>query len=54
LSAVQEVGASYNIRVISIATLDDLMAYLKADPQDARYLAAVGRYREQYGVTAHA
>jgi orotate phosphoribosyltransferase len=54
LSAVQEVGASYNIQVISIATLDDLMAYLKADPQHARYLAAVGRYREQYGVTAHA
>jgi orotate phosphoribosyltransferase len=54
LSAVQEVGASYNIPVISIATLDDLMAYLKADPQHARHLAAVGRYREQYGVTAHA
>ena len=54
LSAVQEVRASYNIPVISIATLDDLMAYLKADPQHARYLAAVGRYREQYGVTAHA
>jgi len=53
-SAVQEVGASYNIPVISIATLDDLMAYLKADPQHAQYLAAVGRYREQYGVTAHA
>jgi orotate phosphoribosyltransferase len=54
LSAVQEVGASYNIPVICIATLDDLMAYLKADPQHARDLAAVGRYREQYGVTAHA
>ena len=54
LSAVQEVGASYNIPVISIATLDDLMSYLKTDPQHARYLAAVGRYREQYGVTAHA
>jgi len=54
LSAVQEVGASYNIPVVSIATLDDLMAYLKADPQHARDLAAVGRYREQYGVTAHA
>jgi len=54
LSAVQEVGASYNVPVISLATLNDLMAYLKADPQHARYLAAVGRYREQYGVTAHA
>jgi orotate phosphoribosyltransferase len=54
LSAVQEVRASYNIPVISIATLDDLMAYLKAEPQYARHFAAVGRYREQYGVTAHA
>ena len=54
LSAVQEVRASYNIPVISIATLDDLMAYLKAEPQYARHLAAVGRYREQYGVTVRA
>jgi len=54
LSAVQEVQASYNIPVVSIATLDDLMGYLKADPQHGQHLAAVGRYREQYGVTAHA
>jgi orotate phosphoribosyltransferase len=54
LSAVQEVRASYNIPVISIATLDDLMAYLKADPRQEQHLAAVGRYRKQYGVSAHA
>jgi len=54
LSAVQEVGASYNMPVISIANLDDLVAYLKADPRQAQHLAAVGRYREQYGVSAHA
>ena len=54
LSAVQEVGANYNIPVISIATLDDLMAYLKTEPRHAQQLAAVGRYRDQYGVTAHA
>jgi orotate phosphoribosyltransferase len=54
LSAVQEVRASYNIPVISIATLDDLMTYLKADPRQVQHLAAVGRYREQYGVSAHA
>jgi len=53
LSAVQEVMASYNVPVISIATLDDLMAFLKAEPRHAQHLAAVGRYREQYGVTAH-
>jgi orotate phosphoribosyltransferase len=54
LSAVQEVRASYNIPVISIATLDDLMAYLKADPRQQQHLSAVGRYREQYGVSSHA
>jgi orotate phosphoribosyltransferase len=54
MSAVQEVGASYNIPVISIATLDDLVAYLKGDPRHQQYLAALGRYREQYGVSAHA
>lgn len=54
MSAVQEVGASYNMPVVSIATLDDLVAYLKGDPRHEQYLAAVGRYREQYGVSAHA
>lgn len=52
LSAVQEVRARYNIPVISIATLDDLVGYLKADPRRARDLAAVARYRNTYGVTA--
>jgi len=52
LSAVQEVRSRYNIPVISIATLDDLVGYLKADPRRARDLAAVARYRDTYGVTA--
>ena len=54
LSAVQEVRASYNIPVVSIATLDDLLGYLKAEPGHSQHLAAVGRYREQYGVSTHA
>jgi orotate phosphoribosyltransferase len=54
LSAVQEVRVKYNIPVISIATLDDLMIFLGAEPQHAQHFAAVGRYRDQYGVTAHA
>lgn len=52
LSAIQEVQQSYNIPVISVATLDDLMNYLRTDPAHATHLEAVGRYREQYGVTA--
>jgi hypothetical protein len=31
-----------------------LMAYLGTEPQHAQHFAAVGRYRNQYGVTAHA
>lgn len=53
LSATQEVKKSYNIPVISIATLDDLVVYLETDPALSAELAAVGRYREQYGVAAH-
>jgi len=54
LSAIQEVQHSYNIPVISVATLDDLVDYLRTDPAHAPDLEAVGRYREQYGVTTHA
>jgi orotate phosphoribosyltransferase len=53
LSAAQEVTENYKIPVFSIATLDDLVTYLKTEPRHAQHLAAVGRYREQYGVTAH-
>jgi orotate phosphoribosyltransferase len=53
-SAVQEVEQTYGMPVISIATLDDLVAYLQMDDTMSTPLAAVMRYREQYGVTAHA
>ena len=54
LSAVQEVSQTYNIAVISIATLDDLVGYLAADPASTPHLEAVRQYRERYGVTADA
>jgi len=50
LSAVQEVERSYNIPVISIATLDDLARFLAIDPGLATQLAQIRRYRQQYGV----
>jgi orotate phosphoribosyltransferase len=53
LSAVQEVEQRYNIPVISIATLDDLIGYLESDRSFSRELEAVNKYREQYGVRAH-
>lgn len=54
LSAVQEVSQTYDVAVISIATLDDLVGYLSADPAATPHLEAVRGYRERYGVTADA
>ncbi len=54
LSAVQEVERYYHMPVISIANLDDLVAYLGSDGEMSARLDAVNKYREQYGVTAHA
>jgi orotate phosphoribosyltransferase len=53
LSAVQEVERRYNIPVISVATLDDLVEYIKSDPGLVQYLEGVERYRERYGIKAH-
>lgn len=50
LSAVQEVTKNYNIPVIAIATLDDLLEYLQSDQEAGKYLEQVKSYREQYGV----
>ena len=54
LSAVQEVEQNYRMPVISIATLEDLVAYLQRDGSLSVNLAAVKKYREQYGVATHA
>jgi len=54
LSATQEVERLYGMPVISIARLDDLVAYLQTDSGMSANLTAVNKYRAQYGVTAHA
>ena len=54
LSAVQEVERYYGMPVISIARLDDVVAYLQSDGNMSANLSAVKKYREQYGVTANA
>ncbi len=48
-SAVQEVRATYEIPVTAIATLDDVMAFIAARADLARWRDAVRAYREQYG-----
>ncbi len=50
LSAVQEVEQDYGIPVVAVATLDDLMAFLRQRPDFSEYEAAVARYRQSYGV----
>ena len=50
LSAVQEVRQSYDIPVVSIAALDDLLGYLQDQPEMVQNLQAVQSYRDRYGV----
>ena len=51
-SATQFVQSQLGLPVVAIATLADLMQYLRAqqDPQLNAHLAAVGAYRDRYGV----
>ena len=51
ISAVQEVQRNYDIPVVAIATLDDLLAYLRGNQEAGQNLRAVQSYREQYGVS---
>jgi orotate phosphoribosyltransferase len=53
LSAVEEVRQAYRMPVISIATLDDLVTYLRQQGAMARELQMVEHYRHQYGVAGH-
>jgi len=54
LSAVQEVTRTLGLPVASIATLDDVVAYLRGQGEMARELQLVDLYRRQYGVHEHA
>jgi orotate phosphoribosyltransferase len=53
LSAAQEVQQIFQIPVVSIADLDDLVAYLTSQGGMARELQRVARYRTQYGAVPH-
>lgn len=53
-SAVQEVGKTYDIPVVSIGNLNDLFEYISAagdGAQLAQHRLAVATYRERYGAT---
>jgi len=48
ISAVQEVEQRYNIPVISIVNLEDLITYLAI--RSNKYLSAIQAYRDEYGI----
>ncbi|STO54703.1 orotate phosphoribosyltransferase [Canicola haemoglobinophilus] len=50
LSAIQEVERDYQCQVLSIIDLDDLMQFIKQDPQFNQYIPAMQQYRDEYGV----
>lgn len=50
LSAIQEVERDYDIPVISIVSLSDVVAYLEEQPDQKPMIEKIDRYREQYGV----
>jgi orotate phosphoribosyltransferase len=49
LSAVAEVEEMWNIKVVGIATLDTLVAYLGEQHESRHQLAAIEAYRARYG-----
>lgn len=50
LSAIQEVERDFNIPVISIVSLQQVLEYLTVSTEFKQYLPAVERYREDYGI----
>jgi orotate phosphoribosyltransferase len=50
LSAVQEVKRDYDLPVVSIAALNDLLGYLQGQAELVQNLNAVQAYRDRYGV----
>ena len=48
-SAIVEAEDSLNIKVISIVSFDDLLAYVKQDPVLSEHVNAMLEYRETYG-----
>ena len=54
LSAIQEIEQRHGIPVIAIASLDDLMSWLKDRAEFRQNLNAIMEYRQLYGVAHHA
>ena len=51
-SAIQTLAAEYGIPTVAVATLDDLLAYLRERGTEQSDLARIEEYRERFGVAA--
>lgn len=51
LSAIQEVERDYGATVISIVSLNDVIEFVRQEPEFEQYLPAVEAYRAKYGIT---
>jgi orotate phosphoribosyltransferase len=49
-SAIQEVERNFNLKVISIATLDELLEFVSGHAEYSVYLDAIQTYRKAYGI----
>lgn len=49
-SATQEIQSSMGLEVVKIVGLNELVAFLEADAARAEVLAAIRKYREEYGI----
>lgn len=50
LSAIQEVERDFNIPVVSIVNLTQVLDYIRDDASLSRYADAISLYRSQYGI----
>jgi len=50
-SAIQEVEREFAMSVASIIDIDDILAFLSGTPDASDLIAAIGHYREAYGVS---
>jgi orotate phosphoribosyltransferase len=50
LSATQEVSRDFGVPVAAIATLEDILATLRARPDERSNVERIEAYRRQYGI----
>ncbi|WP_426415583.1 orotate phosphoribosyltransferase [Aestuariirhabdus sp. LZHN29] len=50
LSAIQEVERDFNIPVISIVNLKQVLAFIQQEPELAQHADAIQNYRQRYGI----